>query len=82
MLTRTGAEGLLVDEQNGKVHVVNHTAAQLWDLCDGAPTIDQLVVALAAAYDVSDETVRTDVEEIVGVFGDLGLLGDDASPSP
>ena len=79
MLTRTGGEALLIDELNGSVHVVNHTAAQLWELCDGGPTLEQLVGALARAYEVSDETVREDVERMIETFRALGLLAEDAT---
>ncbi len=74
ILTRTGDEALLVDELNGSVHVVNRSAARLWELCDGDPTIDQLVASMAGAYRVDDGAIRGDVETMVGTFRDLGLL--------
>lgn len=74
LVTRTGGEALLVDEAGGNVHVVNHTAARLWELCDGNPTVAQLVESMASAYGVTVDSVREDVQAIVRTFSDLGLL--------
>ena len=74
ILTRTGDEALLVDEENGCVHVVYRSAARLWELCDGDPTLEQLVASMAGAYRVEAHAIRGDVETMVGTFRDLGLL--------
>jgi PqqD family protein of HPr-rel-A system len=74
ILTRTGDEALLVDEANGNVHVVNRSAARLWELCSGDPTVEELVEAMAGAYSVEAGSIRGDVEKMVGTLQDLGLL--------
>lgn len=74
LLTRTGGEALLIDERGGNVHVVNHTAARVWELCEGEPTLEQLSDSLAREYDVAGDVVRGDVETMIGTFSELGLL--------
>jgi len=74
LLSRTGGEALLVDQSSGKVHVVNGTAARLWELCDGNPTTTQVVESLAAAYELEQDDVREDVDAMLTTFRELGLL--------
>lgn len=79
VLSRTGDEAVLIDEKRGSAHVVNHTAAQLWELCDGEPTAPELTEALADAYGFEQDpgarsSVRQDVERILTTFHELGLV--------
>jgi PqqD family protein of HPr-rel-A system len=79
VLSRTGDEAVLIDEKRGSAHVVNHTAAELWELCDGEPTVPELTEALADAYGVersagARSSVRQDVERMLTLFGELGLV--------
>jgi PqqD family protein of HPr-rel-A system len=73
-LTMTGDEALLVDQRSGSVHVINRTAARLWELCEGEPTETELVDAMASAYQVPADTLRSDVEEMVATFRNLGVI--------
>jgi PqqD family protein of HPr-rel-A system len=73
-LKRTGDEGLLLDERSGKVHVLNGTAAEVWELCSSSPTLDGLTAGLARAHALDAATVREDVERVVERFRELGLL--------
>jgi PqqD family protein of HPr-rel-A system len=74
LLTRSGDQALLVNEEGGHVHVVNATAARVWELCDGSPTVDTLVADFAAAYGKEGGEVRGDIDGILGTFRDLGLI--------
>jgi pyrroloquinoline quinone biosynthesis protein D len=74
VLTRSGDEALLVDEQGGNVHVLNASAARLWELCDGAPTVGELSDSFAAGYEVDPAAARADVERMLSTLGELGLL--------
>ncbi len=72
-LQRVGREAILHDSRNGQAHVINGTAAQLWELCDGRPH-DELVAAFAAVYGREPETVAADVDRTLAGFASLGLL--------
>jgi hypothetical protein len=73
-LQRVGREAILHDARNGKAHVINGSAAQLWELCDGRP-LDQLVAAFGALYGREPETVSGDVVKTLANFEAMGLLG-------
>jgi PqqD family protein of HPr-rel-A system len=72
-LQRVGREAILHDAQNGQAHVINGTAAQLWELCDGRP-YDELVAAFAGVYGREPATVADDVRRTLDRFEALGLL--------
>ena len=54
--------------------MLNSSAARLWELCDGERTIDQLTTQFASSYDMPADAVRSDVEQLVASFRDLGVL--------
>ena len=72
-LERVGEEAILHDREGGRVHVVNGSAARLWELCDGRP-VDEIVAALAASYGAPPDAVRADVERAVAALRSLGVL--------
>jgi PqqD family protein of HPr-rel-A system len=72
-LQQVGREAILHDAANGQAHVINGSAARLWELCDGRP-LDELVRAFAALYGREPETVADDVERTLAGFRALGLL--------
>ncbi len=72
-LQRVGREAILHDARNGQAHVINASAARVWELCDGRP-FDDLVAAFAEPYDMPPETVRGDVQQVLDGFRRLGLL--------
>jgi PqqD family protein of HPr-rel-A system len=72
-LQRVGREAILRDGRNGKTHVINGTAAQLWELCDGRPMAD-LVSDFGAIFGRGPDLVADDVERTLARFQDLGLI--------
>ena len=73
-LQRVGQEAILHDRRNGRAHVINESAAQIWELCDGQHTLDQIVSAFAGAYALSAADVQADVEYILAKFRELRVL--------
>jgi pyrroloquinoline quinone biosynthesis protein D len=65
---------LLVPE--GAVRL-NHTAAEVLELCDGERSLDDIVGALSARYEGAD--LGDDVEGLVGAMAERGLLVDAAA---
>ncbi len=72
-LQRVGREAILHDGLAGRAHVINASAARVWELCDGRP-FDELLTAFAAPYGLDSDDVRADVERVLTGFRDLGLL--------
>jgi len=73
-LQRVGQEAILHDRRNGRAHVINESAAQIWELCDGQNTFDQIVSAFAAAYALPTADVQADVQYILAKFHELRML--------
>ncbi|HEX2701211.1 MAG TPA: HPr-rel-A system PqqD family peptide chaperone [Acidimicrobiales bacterium] len=64
----------LFQPHSGTVFVLNPTAADVWRLSDGALTLDEVVTALARAYDIEPEVIRGDVAAAVDRLRSDGLL--------
>jgi hypothetical protein len=60
-----GQDYVLHDDRTGQVHFLNETAALVWDLCDGAHTVDEIAGAVARRYAVPLNRVRGDVLAIL-----------------
>lgn len=72
-LQRVGREAILHDAAAGKAHVINASAARVWELCDGR-SLDDLVRTFAEPYGRTPDEVRPDVERVIEGFRRLGLL--------
>lgn len=58
-----------------KVVSLNETATFLWKQVEGRDfTEDEMVKALTEDYEVSEETARTDVHNLVTRWAEIGLL--------
>jgi hypothetical protein len=73
-LQRVGKEAILHDRRNDRAHVINASAAQIWELCDGRNSLDQIVSAFAASYDLPESAVQEDVNYILARFRELHVL--------
>jgi len=73
-LQRVGQEAILHDRRNGRAHVVNESAAQIWELCNGQNTLEQIVSAFAAEYGLPAADVQADVQDILAKFHELRVL--------
>jgi pyrroloquinoline quinone biosynthesis protein D len=73
-LQRVGGEAILYDRQNGRAHVINSSAARIWELCDGRATVEEITGAFAAAYALPASDVRADVASILTTFRELRVL--------
>ena len=81
-LQRVGREAILHDSASGQAHVINDSAARVWELADGRP-MDELLAAFAAPYDgVGPDDVRGDVEAVLAGFARLGLVELDGAAGP
>ena len=74
LLTRAGDEGVLVDEDGGSVHVVNATAARVWELCGEGATFNSVLHAMGAEYDIDETELRGDLEAVLSEFHELSLV--------
>lgn len=73
-LQRIGQEAILHDKRLGRTHVINASAARIWELCDGTSDQEQIAEAFAAHYQLPIPSVHDDVVTILATFRDLSLL--------
>lgn len=73
-LERAGREAILYDRARRQVHVVNESAARLFELCDGDASLATLTEEFAAGYSLPAAEVEGDVRAIVATFRELGVL--------
>jgi hypothetical protein len=73
-------EGVLLDEQANKLHLLNHTATLLWQLYDGVTTLDELANDISEELGIDHETVVADLVAITRRLGAEGLI-DGVAPS-
>jgi hypothetical protein len=64
----------LYDEAGQLLIMLNASAAAVWQSCDGATTLDDMVGALAAAHPGDAEAIGEDVRLTVRKLAELGLV--------
>ena len=66
VIARPGEQELmLLDVESGCYFTLNEVGRRIWELCDGASTVAEIVSAVAAEYEAPPETVRADVFELL-----------------
>ena len=64
----------LYDAHREQVMVLNATASDVWRLCDGEQTLNQIVDLLATAYGADEAVIRRDVEHTIEQLVNEGVL--------
>jgi hypothetical protein len=67
-------EILLYDSKKDSTHLLNPTAAAIWEMCDGTRTPEEIAKEILQVLSADRKTVRTDVERIIREFSENGLL--------
>jgi PqqD family protein of HPr-rel-A system len=71
-------ETIVVDPKTREVHLLNDTAARVWELLASAQSVDELAAALGEEYDAPPDELRAGVEELLRGLRDKGLLAGSA----
>jgi hypothetical protein len=68
-LNHMGNECILHDSGRKRVHVLNETALEILQLCDGATTVQSIVEKILAAHPSAQaDVVRKDISETLHMF--------------
>jgi len=67
-------ETIVLDPRRREVHLLNETAARLWELLAAPQSVDELAATLADEYDAAEPEVREAVVECLGGLTEKGLL--------
>jgi hypothetical protein len=73
-LRQAGDEGILYDTKQKKIHVINATAAFIWQCCEETGDREQVLDAVVRRFGVGADVAARDVDEILEVFRELGLV--------
>lgn len=68
-----GDELLLLEQQQGRLHHLNSTAAWIYERCDGR-TSDAIAAELAMSYGVDRTVADRDMTAIADQLAQLGLI--------
>jgi coenzyme PQQ synthesis protein D (PqqD) len=72
---RTVGDEVLVHHPSAqKVHILNRTAGQILDLCDGKRSKTDIVDSICSATSADKTTVTRDVDDLITEFTKLGLV--------
>lgn len=69
----------LYDEVGQLLILLNTSAAEVWECCDGTATLDDITRQLAAAHPDDAAVIGEDVRQTVGKLAELGLVVDAAA---
>lgn len=67
-------ETIVLDPSRREVHLLNETAARIWELLASPRSLDDLAAALGDEYEVDDAELRAEVVSCVDVLTSKGLL--------
>jgi hypothetical protein len=71
---RIGDDIVVIKEDGLSTHVLNKTAAFIWEMCDGKCGIDEIAVKLCEHFDVSYAEAHADVDATVKVLTNVSIL--------
>lgn len=63
-----------IKDDGRTVHVLNKTAARIWEMCGSDLGPDEIAANLCERYDVSLEQASTDVRNVMAKMVEKGLL--------
>jgi hypothetical protein len=59
-------EAVLLDIESGEYFSLNPVGGRIWELCDGTRSTAEIVSVMCDEYDVAQDVVTADTEEILG----------------
>jgi PqqD family protein of HPr-rel-A system len=72
---RMDEDAIVVDPRTREVHLLNETAARIWELLEEPSSVDELTEVLADEFEgAPPEALRLEVEAFVTDLGGKGLL--------
>jgi hypothetical protein len=71
---RIGDDVVVIKDDGQSIHVLNKTAALIWEICDGMCGINEITTRLCERFDVSFEDAYADVKEIIEKLTQAGIM--------
>jgi len=75
-ITRQTIDGevVILDRRSQKIHQLNEAGSFIWDKCDGATPVSEIVRSVTERFDVEHDVAMADVERAVEELRSLDLL--------
>lgn len=73
-------EALVVDPKAGLLYPLNSVAARIWELCDGARTVEAIIDIVAEEFDAPRATITADTNEFLEALAASNLIRLDDKP--
>lgn len=67
-------ETIILDRHSEKIHQLNVTASYIWNLCDGATSIEDIIKAVAEHFGMPIADIEQEVRRCILQLQDLGLV--------
>jgi len=71
---RIGDDVIVIKDDGQSIHVLNKTAAFIWEMCDGKCGINEITTLLCERFNVSFEDAYADVKEIIEKLTQTGIM--------
>ncbi|MBN1191426.1 MAG: PqqD family protein [Dehalococcoidales bacterium] len=71
---RIGDEVVIITSDGLSTHILNKTAARIWELCDGSHDVPDIADSLCQQFEVLTDQARTDVVHVIEQLLHLGLI--------
>jgi methyltransferase-like protein len=65
---------IVMEDDNNTLHILNKTAAHIWEMCDGKHDAEDIAVSLNERFEVTLEKARTDVDATIDKLEKLKVL--------
>jgi hypothetical protein len=71
---RIGDDIVVINDDGRSTHVLNKTAAFIWEMCDGKYDIDEITSKICERFDVSFKEAQTDVSDTIKVLTNVNIM--------
>lgn len=75
-------EALVVDVKSGLLYPLNTVATRIWELCDGAHSLEDIVRALTDEFDADAPAIRDDAVRFIAELAAANLVMTAPGPAP
>ena len=74
LMTEVDGEAVLMDAHSDRLFVLEGPAARIWTLLEAPARLSELVSQLCAEYDVTAETARREVRDLLEQLAQFGAV--------
>lgn len=71
---RIGDDIVVIKDNGLTTHILNKTAAFIWEMCNGKCGIDEITKRLYEYFEVSRDEARADASDTINIFNKKGII--------